>query len=254
MFAARCSILAATLLAAVALSACANIVSPPARFGMVKDPDTGLQFGSVVDNSLVTDASFHKNRRLKVRLRNTSGDAAFDLKRFAGEIEAAFAAAGYEPTRVDDFGLLVNVNVVYSGQVQTTLAEEFAFLGAAAGGIAGFRSDADAGTAIGTVAGATLGSILGSYVTDDTYIIVARVSVANVKGPHKRDGKTITFSRSISGHVEDEEEKEERRRRRRLGTVNTVEISVYAGGRNVRQAEIAEEVRRRFVRIIGDII
>lgn len=248
--------------ASIALAACGNLVSPPARMGMVKDPVTGLQFGSVVEKSIVTDASFYNNKRIKVRARNTSGDIAFDLRRFTDQVKAAYRAAGYEPTDGDDFGVMVDVNVVYSGQVQTDLAKEFSFLGAVSGGvgggIAGHRSNATAGTAIGiaagTAAGATLGSIVGSYITDDTYIIVARVTFGIIKGPTRRDGKTISFSRSITGHPEDEEEKEEKRQERSIRNAVSTQVSVFAGGRNVRQSEIAEEVRQRFVRIISDVI
>ena len=248
--------------AGVALAACGNVVAPPARMGMVKDPDTGLQFGSVIERSIVTDASFYKNKRIKVRVRNTSGDMAFDLRRFTDQIRAAYRAAGYEPTDGDDFGVLVDVNVIYSGQVQTDMAKKFAFLGAVGGGvgggIAGYRSNTTAGTAIGaaagTAAGAALGNIIGSYITDDTYIIVSRVTFGIIKGPARRDGKTITFSRSITGHPEDEEDREEKRRERGLRDAVSTQISVFAGGRNVRQSEIAEEVRQRFVRIISDVI
>ena len=249
-------------LAGFALAACGNVVSPPARLGMVKDPDTGLQFGSIVEKSIVTDPSFHKNKRIKVRVRNTSGDVAFDLKRFTDQIRAAYRETGYQPTDGDDFGVMVDVNVIYSGQVQRDLAREFSFLGGAAGavggGIAGYRSNTTAGTAIGTAAGiavgATLGSIIGSYITDDTYIIVARVTFGIIKGPARRDGKTITFSRSITGHPEDEEEQEEKRQERGIRDSASTRISVFAGGRNVRQSEIAEEVRQRFVRIVSDVI
>lgn len=252
----------AVALISIALAACGNVVSPPARMGMVKDPDTGLQFGSVVEKSIVTDPSFHKNKRIKVRVRNTSGDVAFDLKRFTDQIRASYRETGYVPTDGDDFGVMVDVNVTYSGQVQTDLAKEFSFLAAAAGavggGIAGYRSNTVAGTTIGTAAGtaagATLGSIVGSYVTNDTYIIVARVTVGIIKGPARRDGKTVTFSRSITGHPEDEEEKEEKRQERGIRNAVSTQVSVFAGGRNVRQSEIAEQVRQRFVRIIGDVI
>lgn len=258
----RYALIVAVALASAVLASCGNVVNPPARLGMVKDPDTGLQFGSVVEKSIVTDPSFHKNKRIKVRVRNTSGDVAFDLKRFTDQIRSAYRDTGYAPTEGDDFGVLVDVNVVYSGQVQTNMAKEFSFLaataGATAGGIAGYRSNTTAGTAIGlaagTVAGATIGSIIGSYITDDTYIIVARVTFGIIKGPARRDGKTITFSRSITGHPEDEEDREEKRQERGIRDSASTRVSVFAGGRNVRQSEIAEEVRQRFVRIIGDVI
>jgi hypothetical protein len=107
--------------------------APPTRLGMVKDPQTGLMFGSQIERNFVTDATFYKNRKIKVRIRNTSGDTAFVLRQFSKNLRAAYAANGYEPTADDDFGLLVDVNVRYSGQVQTNLAAEFAFLGGVAG-------------------------------------------------------------------------------------------------------------------------
>ncbi len=239
---------------AVSLFGCANIVNPPSRMGMVKDPETGLQIGSVVEKNLVTDASFYKNRKLKVRTRNTSGDPVFDLARFTSRLKSAYAVAGYKPTSGDEFGLLVDVNVIYSGQVQKNMAGEFGFLGASAGGLAGVARGGDIAPAAGTIAGATLGSIVGSFVTDDTYIIVAKVTFGIIKGAPKRDGKSITFSRSISGHPEDAEEIEERRKARGFRQTHSTGISVFAGGRNVHQSDIAGMVRQRFVRIIRDII
>ena len=246
--------LALTMAVLPVLSGCLNIGSPPARMGMVKNPDTGLQFGSVVKGSIITDSSLFKNRKLKVRIRNTSGDVNFNLKGFTEQLKATYAAQGYEPTNDDDFGVMINLNVLYSGQVQTNLSNEYAFLGGAAGGIAGYRSSVDAGTVIGTLGGATLGSIIGSFVTDDTYIIIAAASFSVIKGPKKSEGKTITFSRSISGKIEDEEEREERKKSRTIKRTITNKIAVFAGGRNVRQSEIAGEVRQRFIRIMGDII
>jgi hypothetical protein len=228
--------------------------APPARMGMVKNPDTGLQFGSIVDGSIITDASLFKNRKLKIRIRNTSGDINFNLKNFTEQLNSTYAAQGYEPTNDDDFGLMLNLNVLYSGQIQTNLSKEFAFLGGAAGGIAGYRSEVNAGTAIGAVGGATLGGIIGSFVTDDTYIIVASASFSIIKGPKKSEGKTITFSRSIPGKIEDEEERQERLKSRSIKRTVTNKIAVFAGGRNVRQSDIAREVRQRLIRIMGDII
>ncbi len=243
--------LALSAVICLSLAACAGAINPPTRMGMVKNPDTGLMYGSVVEKNFVTDPSFYKNRKLKVRIRNTSGDQAFDLDGFRRQIESAYAETGYEPTSGDDFGILVDVNVRYSGQVQTNLAEEFGFLGAAAGGLAGaHRRDGDLVTVTGAVAGATLGSLLGSFVTDDTYIIVTGVTVGIVGGQAQREGKRITFSRSTDGSKVSNEDTS----RRGLKSTHRTGVSVYAGGRNTRQSVIAGEVRARMVRIIRDII
>jgi len=235
-------------IAAVAvLAAC----SSPARYGMVKDPATGLQFGSVVEKNIVTDASFYENRHIKVRIRNTSGDTTFDLLDFQRQIERSYQQSGYQPTQGDDFGLLVDINVMYSGHVQKNMAREFGFLGAVTGGLAGANTGRAIPTIGGAVAGATLASIVGSFVTDDTYIIVSRVTFGVVKGAPKRDGKRVTFS--DSNFAKDDAEEKERHKKGFSRTYNTG-VAVFAGGRNVEQSAISGGVRERIARIIKDII
>lgn len=238
---------------AFAITACANIGQPTTRMGMVKDPKTGLMFGSVIEKSILTDSSFYENNRLKVRVRNTSGDPAFGLRQFAGRLRDAYASAGYEPTNSDDFGLLIDVNVMYSGQAQSNLSQEYGFLGAAAGGIAGYRSSANAGTMIGLATGATLGSILGSFVTDDTYVIVARISFGVVK-ESVESKKRVTFSRSEKLKNLDDPDQDDRVIKRGFKKQYSTQVAVYAGGRNTTQDQIADQVRRRMIRIFSDFI
>ena len=233
------------LLVATGLVACA----PRQHGGMVVDPETGLQYGAVIERSLVVEPSQFADRRLKLRLRNSSGDAVFDLGGFRQSLEGAYHAKGYAPGANDDFGVLLDVNVVYSGQTSESLAVQYGFLGAAAGGVGGYHSGIDASAATGTVTGTALGAILGSYVTDDTYIVIAEVTLAV---PDERGGRT---ERVIQFGVDDaaESRSEDTGRRRFDETLNT-RIAVFAGGRNAAQAEIAAEVRRRFERILADVI
>lgn len=231
------------------VAGCVGVGAPPARRGMVKDPATGLQMGSNIEKNFVTEASFYSNKRIKVRTRNTSGDPAFDLSSLRGLMEESYRDKGYDPTTKDDFGLLIDVNVMYSGQVQTHLAKQFTFLGAAAGGITGYRAGGAMGTAIGTIAGATLGNIAGSFVTDDTYIIVARVTFGVVRKGSKPPKKRITFTRSERAGDEEDED-----RGRGFRRTFTTRVAVFAGGRNTPQWRIAAAVRQRFARIVGDVI
>ena len=244
---------AAPLAGMIALAFLLAGCAPPTRLGMVKDPQTGLMFGSQIERNFVTDATFYKNRKIKVRIRNTSGDTAFGLRQFTEKLRAAYAANGYEPTNDDDFGLLVDVNVRYSGQVQTNLAAEFAFLGGVGGGIAGYRSNTTAGTAIGVAAGATLGSIIGSFITDDTYIIVADVTFGVIK-TSKKSKKRITFSRSAKLKNIDDPDEEEKVVLSGFKKAYSTGVAVFAGGRNVPQVRIAGEVRQRIIRIVSDFI
>jgi hypothetical protein len=236
---------------AVLSAGCVNVGAPTTRLGMVEQEGTGLMFGSTVERNLVTDPSFYQNPTMKLRVRNTSGDTAFNIGAFKDQIGRAFDQVGYAQTAAPDFGLLVDVNVMYSGQISSNLSNEFAFLGAAGGGIAGASQGGNVETAAGVVAGATLGSILGSFVTDDTYIIITDVTFGIVKDRKQREGKTVTFSRSKEPWEDEDEDLKLQRGFR--DTVST-QVAVYAGGRNVRQSEIAQEVRERMVRIVSNII
>lgn len=231
------------------MTACA----PTTRYGMVKNPKTGLMFGSIVGKPLVTDATFYNNRKIKIRIRNTSGDVAFGLRQFTNEIQAAYASNGYEPTNDADFGLLLDLNVKYSGQIQTNLVKEFAFLGGTAGGIKGGITHGTIGAVAGVAAGVTLGAILGSYVTDDTYIIIVDVTFGVIK-KSKKSKKRITFSRSEKLKNIDDPDEEEKVMNRGFKKTYRTFITVFAGGRNAPQGEIAGEVRQRIVRIVSEII
>ena len=123
--------LAAAFCAALTLSAC--IGPTQSRMGMVVDEQTGIMYGSTIEKNILTDASFYSNRRIKVRTRNTSGDLAFGLSDFSNQLKTAYSAKGFEPTTADDFGVLVDVNVMYSVQAQTNTAMRYSWQGASGG-------------------------------------------------------------------------------------------------------------------------
>lgn len=234
---------ALALVLAVLMSSCAG----PAQYGMVKDPQTGMQFGSAIEKNIFVDSSQFANRTVKVTTRNVSGDRTYQLGGFDNDLSRALQARGYAPTSSEKFGIRFDLNVLYSGHIQSNMTNQYAFLGAGAGGVAGYRSDTRAGTAAGALAGATIGSIIGSNVTDDTYIVVAEVSIG-VTDAASAGSSTITFSssppvqRQLTGAVNPFRE------------VLRTKIAVYAGGRNTAQSQIADEVRRRLVDIASNTL
>lgn len=236
---------------AVFLAAIVSGCVAPARMGMVTDPQTGLQFGSRIEKNLFVDSSQFLNKSIKVTTRNASGDQAYQVAAFSNDLNAAFARKGYIPTQADSFGIKLDVNVLYSGQIQTNLSSQFSFLGGAAGGIAGSRSDMVSGTAAGLLVGATLGSIIGSNITDHTYILIAEVSIgiADSVGGQGGDKKVIAFGSSPKL----QEEKLQSNYRPFREVIRT-KVAVYAGGRNVSQYQIAEQVKQRLISIVSDSI
>lgn len=231
------------------LTACGTPGS--SRMGMVTNADSGLMYGSAIARNLVTDPSFYTNRKIKVRLRNTSGDEAFGLGAFTDNLDAAYAAKGYAPTRGDDFGLLMDVNVMYSGQAQTNQAGSYTLVGALLG--ATYGGETPRGQIAATVSGAKLGDILGRFDTQDTYMVIANVTFAVLK-PYTESRKRVSFSRSEKLVEADDLDEETKVVKRAIKKSYSTQIAVFAGGRNVSQAEIAEEVRQRAVRIVADFI
>lgn len=219
--------------------------------GMVIDEDTGLMYGSAIQHNMVTDATLYVNRKIKVRTRNTSGDEVFSLQTFADGLQSAYADKGYVPTSTDDFGLLMDVNVMYSGQVQTNQSASYSMIGALMGSTYGGQTDR--GLITGTVSGAALGNIIGHYATQDTYMIIAQVTFAVLK-PSTQSRRRITFSRSTKLKDIDDPNEEKKVMRRKFKNTFTTQIAVYAGGRNLKQSQIAEEVRKRAVRIVADFL
>jgi hypothetical protein len=218
------------------------------RLGMIKDPVTGLQYGSTIGESFFIDSEQFPNKIVKVTARNVSGDMNYDIRRFIGDLKDSFESKGYEAYANDGFGLKVDVVIEYSGHVQSNMSGAYGFLGAGAGYVAGRHSSAKAAEGIGIVAGAVLGSIAGSYETKDTYIIIAKVNVGIMDSKSGKITRSITFSSSPKLQEEEDDGF------KRFKEVVSTEIAVYAGGRNVQQSEIVNEVRRRLVRIVSDII
>ena len=217
------------------------------RLGMVDRPGTGQSYGSVVEKSFLLEADQFENRKIRITIRNTSGDPEFNVTAFKSQIENAFASKGFEPVNTGH-AIRLDLNVMYSGQIRRDLASEYAFLGAAAGGIVGYRSPARAGTAIGILSGATIGAIIGSTQVENTYIVISEVAVARTGASGKSSSRTVVFGSSPP--LQDDSDSGGFRPYR---SVLTNRLAVYGGGYNQSQAAISPEVKRRLVRIVSDI-
>ena len=70
----------------------------------------------------------------------------------------------------------------------------------------------------------------------------------------KKSKKKITFSRSAKLKNIDDPDDEEKVVLSGFKKAYTTGVAVFAGGRNISQAEIAGEVRQRIIRIVSDFI
>ena len=223
--------------------------SQKSRLGMVMSED-GNMYGSAIEKNIVLDPYLFYSNKIKLSIRNTSGDPSLDLRSLETKLAAELTSKGYDVVQKNsrEFHIKYDINVTYSGYIKTDMRSELGFLGLAAGGIAGNNSNLKSGTAIGLVSGATLGAILGSYVSEDTYMTVTDVTIA-VKKPNSGITKrSITFNSSPS------KQEEERSGITRFEETFSNRVAVYAGGRNTSQKEVITEVRSRILRILSDLI
>ena len=128
------------------------------RMGMVQAQD-GLMYGSSMDSQFIVDSSLFVNNKIKLRIRNTSGVPSFDLHQFKGQLEESFAALGYIPTSKNDFGILLDINVRYSGQIQENMSDDMKMLGGVAGGVAGAYDPMTKGENREALAGGAVGAV-----------------------------------------------------------------------------------------------
>jgi len=222
---------------------------------LVKDEVTGYSYGATKDGEFITDPAMFRNAKLKLRIRNTTGDSSLDMKNFRDQLEQSYESVGYEITDGADFGILLDVNVRYFGQATDMLPAEYTFLGAAVGGVAGATpgvqggrpADALTGAAAGSVVGAALSEILRNYATAETYIIISSITMGTVMPEHVEDERTIYF-------VTGKKVREKKTNFKGFRSRETVNLAVYAGGLRAGKSDVIDEVRARHLRILQDII
>lgn len=243
------------LMLVVALVLVACVSTKKNAYELVKDPESGLSYGVRSNGKFVTDASMFRNNKLKIRIRNTTGDPDLDFHSYRTQLENAYRELGYPITRGSDFGILMDINIDYFGQATDMLPQEYTYLGAAAGGVAGsamgiqkgLGADALTGGMAGMVAGAALTEILRNYATEETFIILSSVTLSTVMPDHTEDELTISF-------VTGKKLKEKKNNFRGFRSSETVNLGVYAGGRMIDKGDVMAEVRKRYMRILKNII
>lgn len=241
------------VMAAVILVSCVS--TQKNKYRLVEDEETGYSYGAIKNGEFVADPAMFRNKKLKLRIRNTTGDPALDIYKFRQQLENSYSNVGYEITHGSDFGILLDINVKYFGQVTEMLPAEYTFLGAAIGGVAGATpgiqggrsADAITGMAAGAVIGAALTEVMRNYATEETFIIISSVTMATVMPEHREDERSISF-------VTGKKIKQKKTNFKGFRSRETVELGVYAGGRMAGKSDIISEVRNRHLRILRDII
>lgn len=218
--------------------------------GLIEDPDSGLYLGSTISGSILVDPAMLPDPRVKVSLRNTSGDAHFDLRALSDRITAALVARGWEASDGKDFGVRLDVNIMRAVHLTPQLLNEFEFLDSALATKDFMRPSYEFPISRIRTQGWPSEWIADKFRSNDTYAVVAAVHVA-VRDKKRKTRKVVTFSRSTKLRTFDESEESGFGKWRRTATVM---VATYAGGWAEDVDDVAEQVRERFGRIVADVI
>ncbi|MGN7613469.1 hypothetical protein ACQZV8_15440 [Magnetococcales bacterium HHB-1] len=223
------------------------------RLYMVVDPESDLMFGSSIWNSISIDPMLFKNRYLKIRIRNISGDPVFDLHPFEKQITDRYRSAGWMIAEDNRYGFFVDIVITSSGQVRRDSGRSPLMIqgGATLGSLI---SEKAVEQATGVVAGISLDTLMRRFNPEDTYFVEAHLHLMKIRQPEKREGRSIRFEQSDFGSPEEIEAYQQYRKSRRLEKSARSIIWVYAGGNGVDQKDIAQQVQQRLVRILRDFI
>nr|CRH06699.1 exported protein of unknown function [Candidatus Magnetococcus massalia] len=221
---------------------------------MVKNPQTGISYGSLIGHYDYLIEPGDIENRLMVRIRNTSGDVAFNLHQFRSSIEAAYRSRGFEIVASRPYNYLVDINLDFSGQYTHRNRGRYEKLGLFGGAAMGYQTasssrsttEQESAIILGGVMGVGLARLIEGMDPEQIYIIESRFSMYEVEEPDE-DARILYFGKK---------KKTKKRQKKKLKriTKRPIPVVVYAGGVNVEQAQVAGEVRQRLVRIYREIL
>lgn len=236
---------AATLLT-FALSACAPV---PRQV-------QGLLVGSEMSKNLFLDSSQFASRKVKLRLRNSSGDPQLDMARLRGTIEAGLRDAGYQ--MVDkDFGILMDVNLFQVQSAAATRVKDTSGLSVLLGGVVGYEVARNQSRGIASGSGAILGAIAGYKLEEvirahsevTSYIALSDVNIGVVRRESRAADSFVIGGNKLE--LKDESEPPEFTNFARR---ETVRIAVYAGDDYDKRNQTIAALVERLGRIVANII
>lgn len=215
----------------------------------------GLQIGSATSKNLFIDSSQFANRKVKLRLRNSSGDPALDVVRLRGSIEAGLRAAGYE-INDKDFGIVIDVNAFQMQTVSRANVRTNSGLGLLLGGVVGYEAakrpggvGAGSGAILGAIAGATLEEVIRSQGDYATYLALCDVNIGVVRKEYTKKDRFV-----IGGNKIENKEPDEADTFTNFALRDTVRVAAYAGDRNAPNYQTIEMLLDRLGRVVANLI
>ncbi len=228
---------------AIFLIGCAGGSSKPAE----------IETGSAISGSFFADSSQFANSRVKLRIRDTSGDELLNIGRLKDQITSTLATGGYSESD-EDFGILIDVNTVRLSSVANAGGSRNSGLGTIIGGVLGgevARKGGEvtqtSGIILGAIAGTAIESILKTSGTDQTYVLVAEVNVG-VRRLDESANATISIGKSRFKQEQSDSVYEA------FAMSDKLVVIAYGGGKGFSKAEVLGRIEARIARVIGGIL
>lgn len=218
----------------------------------------GLMIGSSTSKNLFLDSSQFANRKVKLRLRNSSGDPGINMSRVRGAIEAGLRDAGYQVVDSEDFGILVDVNMFQLQSAAATRVRDSSGLGTLLGAVAGFeatRRNSNSGVAVGSgvilgaVAGYKLEEIIRANSEVTTYVALSDVNIGVV-----RRESTAKDSFTIGGNKYVHKDESESPTFKGFALRDTIRVAVYAGDDFEKRNLTVDAILDRLGRVVSNLI
>lgn len=220
-------------------------------------PQSKFRSGSALSKNLFVDSSQFANKKVKLRLRNSSGDPSLNVSYIRNEISQGLSQAGYTLTEGDDFGILLDLNAYQFESISSARnGNNSNAIGALLGGVAGYEGakrpgglSSGSGVIIGTIAGATLQEVLRYANETSTFILVADVNV----GVKKKNNTERDYF-VVGGNRIADEPKIEDQTFASFALKDTVKVMVYAGDEATNRSSTITSLEQRLGRIVANML
>lgn len=217
--------------------------------------DPGLQIGSTVSKSLFVEASQFGNRKVRLRLRNSSGDPSVDMTQLRAHVESGLRGAGYAMAD-EGAGIVMDANLYFMNTVATGRMQASNEVGFLLGGVTGYElskgkggMSTGSGAILGAIAGATLQEVLRNRDERDSYLAICDVNIGVVRQQNtKRDSFVIGGNRFERDKDAPDPTFES------FAMKDTVKVYVYAGDRRERRDGVISAIQGRLANVVANLL
>ena len=213
-----------------------------------------IKIGSSISKNLFVDSTQFTNPKVKIRLRNSSGDESINISALQADIERSLVANGYEIDKANA-GIVLDINLFFFNTVKTARNTSSNGVSTLLGGVIGYELakgggdiSGGSGAIIGAITGATMADVLRAGGDSNSYLGICDVNIGILRS---KSGDASTFS--IGGNPIEHSKNKQDSSFESFERRDTVKVSVYASNNRKSKDELALLMQQRLAKIISNI-